>query len=152
MGLASISPYQVAGRIGHLERRLRLPLAAVVSTDARTVPPDATVDELFWHHLIGTRQQSVAVVDGSTYLGIASAEDAAHLDRDAWATAEVRTIMRTDLPVAKTSWLLGDAIRAMEESGTDRLAVCDGPVFVGVITAADLVQLDDVLERTNPRP
>src|SRR3546814_714892 len=48
MGKASISPHQVAGRVGHLEGRLRLPLAALVATDARTVPPDATVEEMFW--------------------------------------------------------------------------------------------------------
>ena len=41
MGRSSISPYQVAGRIGHLEQRLRLPLGTVVNTEARTAPPDA---------------------------------------------------------------------------------------------------------------
>jgi CIC family chloride channel protein len=149
MGRASISPYQVAGRVGHLERRLRLPLAAVVNTEARTAPPDTTVEELFWQHLVGNRQQSVAVVDGDTYLGMAGAVEISAVERDMWSATTVRDIMRTDLPVAAVGWLLGDAIRAIEESSTDRLAVCDGSTFVGVITAADLVELDEVLDLTS---
>lgn len=152
MGTASISPYQVSGRIGHLEQRLRLPLRAVVDTEARTAPPDATVEELFWQHLVGTRQQSVAVVDGDTYLGIVRAEDVGAVDRDAWATTSARDIMRTDVPVAGLDWVLADAIHAIEDAATDRIAVCEQGAFVGVITAADLVELDEVLDRTNRPP
>jgi CIC family chloride channel protein len=148
MGRASLSPYQVSGRIGHLERRLRLPLSTVVNTEVRTAPPDATVEEVFWQHLVAARQQSVAIVDDSTYLGMARAEDVGAIGRDEWTTTPVRQIMRTDLPVADMSWLLGDAIRAIEECGSDRIAVCDNGCFVGVITAADLVELDEILDRT----
>jgi CIC family chloride channel protein len=149
MGRASLSPYQVAGRVGHLERRLRLPLGAVVNTEVRVAPPDATVEEVFWQHLVGARQQSVAVVDDCSYLGMARAEDVGAVERDAWAATSVLQIMRTDLPVADPTWLLGDAIRAIEASGSDRIAVCDKGSFVGVITAADLIELDEVLDRTD---
>jgi CBS domain-containing protein len=152
MGHTSISPYQVAGRIGHLEQRLRLPLSAVVDTEARTAPPDATLDEVFWQHLVGTRQQSVAIVDGDTYLGIARAEDVGAVDREAWARTQVRDIMRTDVPVADLAWTLGQAMHAMEDSATDRIAVGDHGAFVGVITAADLVELDEVLDRAGRPP
>ena len=152
MGHTSISPYQVAGRIGHLERRLRLPLGAVVNTEARTAPPDATVEEVFWQHLVGTRQQSVAIVDGLTYLGIVRAEDVGAVERGAWATTLARDVMRVDLPVAHIDWVLADAVHAIEDAGTDRIAVCDGPTFVGVITASDLVELDEVLDRTSRPP
>ena len=148
MGRASISPHQVAGRVGHLERRLRMPLAALVSTDVRTVPSDATVEELFWQHLIGTRQQAVAVVDGNTYQGLAGADQLGGLDRSAWVSTTVAEVMRTDVPVATPDWLLADAIRAMDQVGADRLAVCDGDHFIGTISAGDLVQLDEILDRT----
>src|SRR3546814_17211551 len=101
MGKASISPHQVAGRVGHLEGRLRFPLAALVATDARTVPPDATVEEMFWQHLIGTRQQAVPVVDGNTYLGLAGADELGRLERAAWANTTVADVLRTDVPIAK---------------------------------------------------
>lgn len=149
MGRASVSPYQVAGRVGHLEQRLRLPLAAVIDTEARTVPPDATADELFWQHLVGTRQHSVAVVDGSAYLGLVSAEVLREIDSEVWPATRVADLMRTDVPAAAPSWLLGDAIRVMEQLGTDRLAVCDDGRFVGVITTADLVRLDEILDITD---
>lgn len=149
MGRTSISPYQVAGRVGHLEQRLRLPLSAVVNTEARTAPPDATVHELFWQHLVGTRQQSVAIVDGNTYLGIARAEDVGGVDPEAWTSTRARDVMRTDIPVAAIDWVLADAIHAIEDNATDRIAVCDGSTFLGVITAADLVELDEILDRTN---
>jgi CIC family chloride channel protein len=149
MGRASISPYQVAGRVGHLEKRLSLPLATLVETEARTVPPDATVEEFFWQHLVGTRQRSVAVVDGSTYLGIARAEDLARVERDQWATTTVADVMRTDVPVATTSWTVADAIRAMDDADADRLPVCDGSRFVGVIGADEIVKLDEILRRSS---
>lgn len=149
MGRASISPYQTAGRVGHLEQRLQLPLGAVVNTEARTAPPDTTIEELFWQHLVGTCQQSVAIVEHDTYLGIATAEAVGGVAPDAWATTKVGDIMRTDVPVANSVWLLGDAIRAIEDSGIDRIAVCDSGTFVGVITATDLVELDEVLDRTS---
>ncbi|QYG92487.1 chloride channel protein [Iamia sp. SCSIO 61187] len=152
MGRASISPYQSTGRVGHLEHRLRMPLTLVVDSEARTVPPDATVDELFWHHLVGTRQQSVPVVDGDTYLGMAEAHRLAQIDRESWPTTTVAEAMRTGLPVAGPDWLLSDAIRAMEASDTDRLAVCDDGRFIGVITAADLVRLDEIIDATEGDP
>jgi CIC family chloride channel protein len=150
MGQDSISPYQVAGRVGHLEGRLRLPLRAVVNTEARTTPPDATVEELFWQHLVGNRQQSVAVVDGHTFLGMARAQDVGSVERSTWATTLVRDVMRSEVPVANLEWLVSDAIRAMENAGTDRIAVCDGDTYLGVISATDLIELDEVLDRTSP--
>lgn len=150
MGRSSISPYQAARRAGHLERRLQLPLTSVIDVEARTVPPDATVDELFWQHLVGTRQLSVPVVDGDDYLGMAEAHTLAEVDRAEWATTPVSEVMRTDIPTAAPRSVLADAIRAMEAAGADRLAVCDDGRFIGVVTAAELVRLDEVLDATAP--
>lgn len=149
MGRESISPYQVSGRTGHLERRLELPLTALIDAGARTVAPGTAADELFWQHLVGGRQHSVAVVDGTTYVGLVSAESLREVDRDRWPVVRAGDLMRTDVPIASPTWLLGDAIRAMEQAGTDRLAVCDDGRFVGVITTADLVALDEILGLTD---
>src|SRR5205085_938577 len=53
MGRASASPYQVATRIGHLERRFALPLTSALRMEAATMPSDTTLAEFFSHHLIG---------------------------------------------------------------------------------------------------
>ncbi|MGH9164080.1 MAG: chloride channel protein [Acidimicrobiales bacterium] len=150
VGRASVSAYQIAGRVGHLEGRLRLPLSSVVDTETRTVPPDATVEELFWQHLVAGRQHSTAVVDGDTYLGIVGTDQANTIDRSAWPTTRVAAIMRTDVAAAEPAWPLRDAIEAMDAAATDRLAVCDAGGFVGVITATDLVQLDEILGDDEP--
>src|SRR3546814_7390573 len=86
---------------------------------------------MFWQHLIGTRQQAVLVVDGNTYLGLAGADELGRLERAAWADTTVADVMRTDVPIATPDWLLADAIRAMDDAGTDRLAVCAGDQFIG---------------------
>lgn len=148
MGRASVTAYQVAGRVGHLEKRLELPLAAVVDTAAGTVPPDATAEELFWQHLVGARRRSVAVVEGDRYCGFVSAELLAGVARDDWETTTVAEIMRTDVPVAAPDWLMVDAIKTMEASDSDQLAVCDDGRYVGVISSADLIHLGEVLDQT----
>jgi CIC family chloride channel protein len=152
VGRRSASPYQVAGRVGHLERRLQLPLGTLIQADVATVPLDATVEELFWQHLVGNRQQSVAVVEGNDYLGMVTADDLASLDRAAWATTPVAAVLREDVPVASSSWTVSDAIVAMEEADVDRLPVCEGGRFVGIVAASEIVRLDEILDRTNQGP
>ena len=152
MGRASISPYQ-SGRasVGDLERRLELPVAAAMDTEARTVPPDATVEELFWQHLVGARQASAAVVDGGTFLGLVFADDLAEITREEWAGTPVADVMRTGVEVAAPEWPLRDAVRLMDRQGTDCLAVCTDDRYAGILRASDLVRLDDIVSRTDPQ-
>ena len=71
------------------------------------------------------------------------------LDREDWERTTVSAVMATDLPSARPSWTLRDAVAAMEASGTDILAVCDGDgTFVGVVDADDIVKLDEILDET----
>ncbi len=148
MGRRSVTPFQASRRVGHLEHRLTLAVASAVDTEARTVPPDATLDELFWHHLVGTRQRAALVVDGSRYLGTIGVDELAAVDRAEWATTPVAERMRTDLPVAAPGWTVSQAVQAMAEHDVDRLAVGDGDRYVGVITEEDVVRLDEILDAT----
>jgi CBS domain-containing protein len=147
MGRTSVSPYQRSGRTGHLERRLRLPLRDVIDAEARTVPPDATVDELFWQHLVGGRRHAVPVVDDTTYLGTVFAADLQAIDRDRWATTHAIGVARSDAPVVGPDASIRGAIRAMESADVDLVVVCDGTTYVGVVTAADLMRIDQLLAR-----
>jgi CIC family chloride channel protein len=148
MGERSMSPYQVAARRGHLERRLRLPVAQVLESSARTVPSDATVSELFWQHLVGQRQLSVPVVDGNEYQGMVLAADLADVDRTTWGSLTVSSIMRSDVPTVDLSSQVEEAIHRMEDADVDRLAVTDGSQFIGTVSLDDIVRLDDVIDRT----
>lgn len=150
IGEASVSSHQRRGRLGHLERRFELPVSAVMQTDVRTVPPDATIEEFLTVHLVGHRQRAVPVVDArNRYLGLAVMDEVVAVRRDAWSTTDIRTIARVGAPVGRTTWLVRDVVRSMEEGDTDVLPVVDGEDrFVGVVTTADVLQLDAILERT----
>jgi CIC family chloride channel protein len=147
MGRHSASTYQQARRAGHLERRFALPLRSALVTDSSTVPPDTTVEEFVWHHLLGTRRQVVPVVDGSTYRGVMRIDEAMAVDRAAWPTTSVGDSMRTDYPTIGPDRLLRDALVAMEEADVDVLPVVDGEAFVGVVTTDEILNLDEILGR-----
>lgn len=150
LGNSSVALHQRTGRLGHLERRFELPISSVITTDVRTVPPDATIEEFLSVHLVGQRRRSVPVVDDANrYLGMAVLDEVVAIRRDAWSTTDVRTIARTSSPQGRTTWLVRDAVHAMERGDTDVLAVVDSDDrFVGVVTTNDVLRLDEILERT----
>ncbi|HEV7761341.1 MAG TPA: chloride channel protein [Acidimicrobiales bacterium] len=150
VGRTSVSPAQRAGRLGHLERRNDMPISAVLETDVRTVPPDATVEELLAVHLVANRRRAVPVVgDDSRFLGLAVLDEVVHVRRDAWPTTSVETIAQADAPRGRTTWLVRDALAAMESAGTDLLPIVDGhDRFVGIVTTDDILELDAILDRT----
>jgi CIC family chloride channel protein len=153
MGRTSVSPYQATRRAGHLEHRLTLPVADVVDTEVRTVPPDATIDELFWQHLVGTRQRAAVVVDGDVYVGVIGIDQLAGIERGAWPETRVADHLLADLPVVRPTWSVSQAMAAMDGADVDRLAVVEGGGrFVGVVTKEDVVRLDEILDATRPPP
>jgi CBS domain-containing protein len=147
MGRASASPYQVATRAGHLERRFALPLTAALATDVATMPPDTTLSEFFGNHLLGHREKAVAVVDGNGYLGIMRLEELRAVPQEKWPTEQVNDHMRTDFPIIRPGARLRDALTIMEHADVDLLPVVDGDQFVGVVTTSEILRLDDILDR-----
>jgi magnesium transporter len=123
----------------------------VLETEVRTVPPDATIEEFLTVHLVGYRQRAVPVVDDANrYLGLVALDEVVTIRREAWATTEVRTIANVAAPRGRTTWLVRDAVQAMEGGDADVLAVVDSDDrFVGVVTTDEVLRLDEILERTN---
>ncbi|MGK2929318.1 MAG: chloride channel protein [Acidimicrobiales bacterium] len=149
MGRWSVSKLQVGSRLGHLERRFSMPIASALRSDVLTIPPNATAQEFFWHHVIGSRQQSVPVVDGADYVGMVRIEELRQTPREDWDETEIGAIMRTDVPTARPDWLLRQAVEAMDASAVDRLPVTDGRgLFIGVVTMEEIIKLDDILDAT----
>ena len=133
----------------HWTTLFTLPLSSILSTDVLTVPPDATVSEFVYYHVLGRRERVVPVVSGDTFEGLARLDDIADLDREDWETSTVGECMATDLPVALPSWTLRDAVAAMESADIDVLAVTDAEgTFIGVVTADDILKLDEILDQT----
>jgi CIC family chloride channel protein len=151
MGRSSASPYQVASRAGHLERRFRLPLTTALRTDVATVPPDTTLEEFVWVHALGNRQQAVPVVDGSSYVGMMRLDEATAIDRERWPEEKVSDHLRPDFPTVGPTAMLRDALVAMEDADVDLVAVVDGETFVGVVSTDEVLRLDEILERGEDR-
>ncbi len=148
-GPSSVAEHQRSERLGHLEHRLTMPLSSVLTTDVLTVPPDATVSEFVYMHVLGRRERIVPVVSGSRYMGLAQLADLSSIERDHWDDTSVTELMATDLPTARPSWTLRDAVVAMERADTDMLAVTDGDdIFIGVVTNDDMVRLGEILDET----
>ncbi len=148
-GSSSVAEHQQHVRLGHLERRFTLPVTAAMATEVLTVPPDATLSEFVFLHVLGRRERSVAVVDGGTYLGMISLTELSEIDRSEWDDTTVGSVLRTDLPAAKPSWTLRDAIGTMGDTDVDVLAVTDADAsFIGVIREDDILKLDEILDET----
>ena len=148
-GPSSVADYQRSVRLGHLERRLTLPIGSILSTDVMTVPPDATVSEFVYLHVLGRRERIVPVVEGERFLGLARLEDVSELSRDVWEETTISEHMATNIPVGQPSWTLRDAVAAMGEAEIDVLAVTDGNgTFIGVVSEDDILKLDEILDET----
>ncbi len=148
-GPSSVAQYQRSERLGHLEQRFTLPVTAALTTDVLTVPPDATVSEFVYVHALGRRQTVVPVVEEGRYVGMARLEDVAAVDREDWEDTTVGEVAATDLPTARPSWTLRDAVAAMERAHVDVLAVTDDAgEFVGVVSEDDILRLDQILDET----
>ena len=148
-GPSSVAEYQRSKRLGHVEQRFTLPLSSILTTDVLTVPPDATVSEFVYMHVLGRRERVVPVVSGSTYLGMAQLVDLSSVDRNEWETTTVESMMTTGLPSGSPSWTLRDAVVAMDGADIDVLAVTDGAGnFIGVVTEDDVVRLGEILDET----
>jgi CIC family chloride channel protein len=152
MGRASVSPYQMARRAGHLERRFVLPVTTVLRTDIHTAPPDTTLDEFFRQHLLGHRERAVPVVDGSHYLGVMRLEELHGSPPDEWTRVRVADRMRTDYPTGEPAWQLRDAMAAMEAADIDLLPIVDHGRFVGVVTTSEILKLDEILGEAGGEP
>jgi CIC family chloride channel protein len=148
-GRSSVSIGQQVERLGHLEERFTMPLAAALTTDVMTVPPDASLSEFVWIHALGRRVRVVPVVDGNRYLGLCSVDAVTAVERDLWESTTVMEVLDTSTPTASANWSLRDAVAAMDAGETDLLAVVDdNDSFVGVVAEAEIVKLGEILDET----
>jgi CIC family chloride channel protein len=149
MGRWSVSAYQATHRRGHLERRFAMPITAAIRREVAIVGPELTVDELVHAHLLTTRRTTMPVVEGERFHGLVGLDDAATVPREEWSRRSVGEIVPPDQPHASVTWTVEDAVRAMDAVDRDVLGVTDEQGrFVGLVTTADLVRLDEILDTT----
>jgi CIC family chloride channel protein len=153
MGSSSVSRYQQGGRVGHLEERFSLPLSVATQTDVLTARPADTVETLLTKTLVATRHTTVPIVDGGTYLGLVSLDDLGAVPRGARPTTPAGSLAHDDTPCARPEWTVASAVRTMRDAGCDLLPVIDDRgAFVGIVTTADLLRLDEILDVVEGEP
>jgi len=148
VGATSVSANQRDTRIGHLERRFRMPITSAIRTDVDTVPPDMSLSDFVWNHALKRKELSAPVVDDGRYVGMVRVHDTADVDRSQWSSVKVSEIARWVEP-ARLSMTLREATLAMEDQGLEQIPVTDvSGKFVGVVTADAILKLDEILEET----
>lgn len=151
MGDGSVSAYQTAGRRGHLERRFQLPISSAIRSDVLTVPPDATLREFYENHLLLVRETSVPVLDADTYVGMICSDDLQARPPAEWEATLVGDVAHEEWPTALPNWTVEQAVRSMEGADVDTIPViADDGSFVGVVTTAEIVRLDEILSQRDP--
>lgn len=150
MGDVSVSRYQSAGRAGHLERRLQLPVTAALESDVLAVPADATLAEFEAHHLMVSRALEIPVVEDNHYLGMLAVEAVRDVAPEARTERTTAATADRDWPTAALDWTLEQAVRAMSDADVDTLPVLDQGRLAGIVTLAGILRLDEILGTTRP--
>jgi CIC family chloride channel protein len=148
-GPSSVSTGQVIERTGLVEGKANSPVANVLKPIPLSVPPDTTVYEFIHNLAIGQQVKTVPVLDGNTYLGLCTVAACSEVDRKLWSETLVTDVMDSDAPVGAPNWYVRDAMVAMQKGNYDTLAIiADGGRFVGVVSAEDIVRLEEIIEVT----
>jgi CIC family chloride channel protein len=146
MGRESVTTYQQPVRIGHLERRLGLPVRTALTTDVQTCSPTTPLKAVRNGQAQLANALAVPVIEHGQPVGIVPPdrfEDGSAEDGSALTAGDV---MRTDVPVADTEWTLRRALAEMHAAGSDLLAVSENGKFVGVVTRREIIRLDEILD------
>jgi CBS domain-containing protein len=83
---------------------------------------------------------------------MASLYELQRVPEDEWATRSLAEVTDRSWPTTAPDTTIEDAVRKMEAAEVDLLAVLDGPTFIGVVTTAAIVGLDQILGQTEPPP
>jgi CBS domain-containing protein len=148
MGDASITPYQVKMRGGHVEQRLRLPVASAMREDWMPLRSEAPLDNRIEAAFLASKTLSLPVVDATdTYTGIVRLADVVAVragQRDGETVGDL--VVKLPLTTPQTSLL--EVVSRMDEAEVDCLAVADIDGIAGIVTRDDALQIDQILARS----
>jgi CIC family chloride channel protein len=148
MGTQSVTAYQQPTRVGHLERRLRLPVRAALVPDTPTTAPGVLLVQLLELPSRPASARSIAVVDDGSVVGILMLDHLHALSRADMSTRTVKDVMRTDVPSVDPDSTFRTALAAMQAHDVDMLPVVEQGQFAGVVTRSAIVRLDEILDAT----
>lgn len=138
-GAASASYQEVVARTA-LEG---VPVSHLMTAQPIAVPPDASIAAFVEDFVYRYHHRSFPVASNGILLGCVGTEQAARIERTAWATTRVEQIMARCAPeetVAPQNGAVA-ALTQMRRSGKSRLWVVDRSRLVGVLSLRDVMQL-----------
>lgn len=146
-GPASVASFQRVERMGHLERRLSLPITAAITTDVLSVPLNASIREFVDLHVLGNRTTEVPVVENGIYIGMCTWRAATEIDQSLWDETTIVEIYDPECPCAKATWKLQNVVASMEKEGMESMAVVDADGnLTGMVYDVDIIKLRDLLD------
>lgn len=152
MGGKSVSSFQKAARVGHLEERFQMSIGAALNANVSTVVPSLPLDEFVWNHALARGQLATPVVDEGKFVGTIALKNATGVDQERWPQTKVGDVMQTSPPTARLAWSLRDASRVMEQHHIELLAVVDAhDRFLGIVTNEEIVRLDVIVGEVPPQ-
>jgi uncharacterized protein YegP (UPF0339 family)/Zn-dependent protease len=122
----------------------------LMSTDVRTVTPEATVDE-FLERVMTERTMAYPVMDKGTVTGLVTLDAVRNVPEAKRSSTTVADVMGPAPPTVGPDDTAFEALQALSSSKGDRVLVTEEGRFVGQITNADLVTAIEVLQGLGPR-
>ena len=147
MGRWSFSPYQRGERAPDMRSLHTTTLGDIMSPNPDTVAGNQPVSDVVATMMRQNRRWAPVVDDSGTYAGLVSVRDISQLPQDQWPTTNLATIVRHDIPPARSTDPVDAAAERMRASNTEALAVVDDNVIIGVVTLRDVASIEILLDR-----
>jgi len=154
MGNASITPYQVRMRGGHVEQRLQMPVSAAVRAEWSSLDGDEVIGQGVDTAFLRAKTLSLPILDGGDYVGMARLADVVAVRAGQRDGERVRDLA-VKVPSVPVETTLLRAVTEMDAFEVDHLPVVDDGRIVGVVTRDDALRLDQIVARRDedrPRP
>lgn len=117
-------------------------VANLMDSNPVTVGPEATIDELVDHYVLGRNVRGLPVMEGNELIGIITLTDVKGTPRDEWGRYTVRERMtpREKLITAEPGTPLDEMISVMSEHDIHQIPVISNGQLVGLLTRATVIR------------
>jgi Zn-dependent protease/predicted transcriptional regulator len=115
----------------------------VLAEDCTRVPPDLSIETLADDYVLRSGRRCFVVQDEGRVVGLLTASDLQHIDRDRWRSSTVREAMRPlgRLKTVRPDTPVVDALKIMAQEDLNQLPVISNGHLEGVLTRSDVVRL-----------
>jgi hypothetical protein len=105
----------------------------LMTRSVQSVPPEISLEEFVTRYVIPLREQTFAVSDGTSLLGIISTDPLKRVPRAQWAARRVRDVMtpRAALELLEPQLTAAAALGRLSRVNTDELPVMDAGQIIG---------------------